>query len=110
MFETFDWFAAVQVAIMCVVTLALRALPFLIFGGKAKTPKFVLYLGRVLPGAMIAMLVVYCLRGTSFGALVDWLPALISVAVLVVLHVWKRSSLLSILGSTALYVLLVHVM
>ena len=66
------------------------------------------YLGKVLPFAIIAMLMVYCLKGTS---LLEWpygLPELIAVAAVVVLHLWKKNTLLSIGVGTVLYMLLVQ--
>ena len=95
------------VAVISVVTIALRFLPFLLFG-RRKTPRFILYLGRVLPYAIMGMLVVFCLRGISFSEAPHGLPELISSAVVIVLHAWKRKTLLSIVGGTACYMLLVQ--
>lgn len=97
-----------MVAVIALVTAALRFLPFLVFGGGRKTPAVVERLGRVLPGAIMAMLVVYCLKGTHFAAPEGWIPALLGVAITAGLHVWKRSTLLSIIGGTAAYMLLVQ--
>ena len=90
------------------VTAAIRFLPFIIFGGKRQTPPFISYLGRVLPYAIMGMLVIYCLRGISFGAAPHGIPELIACAAVVLLHVWKRSTLLSIFGGTLCYMLLVQ--
>lgn len=103
-----DLHAWLMVAVIALVTAALRFLPFLIFGGGRKTPAVVERLGRVLPGAIMAMLVVYCLKGTHFAAPEGWIPALLGVAITAGLHVWKRSTLLSIIGGTAAYMLLVQ--
>ncbi len=84
-----------------------RALPFLIFGRRS-VPKVVSYLGRILPMAVMAALVVYCLRDTSFTAAAGFMPQLAAVAVTAGLHLWKRSTLLSIVGGTACYMLLVQ--
>lgn len=100
--------AIAAVAVMAGVTFLTRLLPFLLFGRGAKPPKTVLFLGRVLPPAVIAMLVVYCLRTVSFLAAPFGVPELISAALVVVLHAWKRNNLLSIFGGTALYMLLVQ--
>lgn len=102
--------AGMIVAVAAAVTIALRFAPFLIFSGNRETPPLVLYLGKVLPAAIMGMLVVYCLRGTSFAALSGWLPALLASLAVVGLHVWKRSSLLSILGGTVLYMLLIRLL
>lgn len=99
---------AALVAVMAVVTFLTRALPFLLFGRGGKPPEVVLYLGRFLPPAVIAMLIVYCYRGTSFGALAGWAPGLIAGAAVVALHLWKRNNMLSIMGGTVLYMVLVQ--
>jgi len=90
------------------VTAAIRFLPFLIFSGKRQTPPFISYLGRVLPYAIMGMLVIYCLRGISFASAPHGLPELIACAAVVLLHVWKRSTLISIFGGTLCYMLLVQ--
>lgn len=96
------------IAVTALVTLVLRFLPFLVFGGKRETPAYISYLGRLLPYAVMAMLVVYCLRNISFAAAPFGVPELVSCAVVILLHVWKRSSILSILGGTVCYMLLVQ--
>lgn len=98
--------AALLVAVMAAVTMLLRFLPFLVF--RKKTPPYIAYLGEVLPAAIIGMLVVYCLKDTAvtrppFGA-----PELIAGLAVVGLQAWRRSSLLSILGGTAIYMVLVQ--
>ncbi len=84
------------------VTLFLRFIPFIAF--RKKTPGFILYLGRVLPYSVMAMLVVYCLRNT--GAY--FLPEVLSCLLVIVLHVWKRNTLLSIIAGTALYMFMIQ--
>ena len=96
------------VIIMAAVTAALRFLPFLVFGGRHKTPKVILYLGTVLPYAIMGMLVVYCLRDVSFARPGGFLPQLIAGALTAASYVWKRNTLLSIVGGTACYMLLVQ--
>ena len=91
------------------VTFLTRVLPFLIFRNTEKTPKAVLYLGKVLPPATMAMLIVCCLRSTQVLAYPFGLPELIAVAAVVGLHLWKRNNLISICGGTLLYMLLVQV-
>ena len=101
--------AALIIAVAGAVTLLLRFLPFLIFGGKRETPPFIVYLGKVLPYAIMGMLVIYCMRGISFTAAANFLPELIACAVVVLAHVWKRNTLLSIISGTVCYMLLVQV-
>lgn len=96
------------VAVAGLVTLALRAAPFLILGGERKTPEFISYLGRVLPSAVMGMLVIYCLRNVSFAAASNWLPQLLCCGVVVLVHVLKRSTLLSIVCGTVCYMILVQ--
>lgn len=90
------------------VTIALRFLPFLIFNGKRKTPPYILFLGRVLPFAIMGMLVVYCLRNTVLFAAPYGIPELIACLSVVLFHIWKRNSLLSIGGGTLIYMMLVQ--
>ena len=94
-------------AVIVLVTAATRFAPFLIFGENRQTPP-VTYLGQVLPYAVMAMLVVYCLKGISFSAPAHFLPELLCTALVVVLHVWKRNTLLSIAGGTVAYMVLVQ--
>lgn len=100
--------AVASIAVMAVVTFLTRALPFLLFDRGERPPKLVLYLGRVLPAAIIAMLIIYCLRGVSFAGLESWLPPLLSVALVVGLHLWRHNNLLSIFGGTIFYMVLVQ--
>lgn len=92
------------------VTFGTRLLPFLIFSGRKGTqpPQWVTYLGKVLPPAVIALLVVYCLRNIDLFSGNHGLPELLCVAVCALLHLWKRNELLSIFGSTILYMVLVQ--
>lgn len=100
--------AALIIVVAGAVTLLLRFLPFLIFNGKQETPPYIIYLGKVLPYAIMGMLVIYCLRGISFTAAANFLPELIACAVVVLAHVWKRNTLLSIISGTVCYMLLVQ--
>ena len=95
--------------VVAAVTCALRFLPFVIFPADRKTPKVFEYLGTVLPGAIMGMLVVYCLKGITPLHFPYALPELISCAVVALLHIWKRNTLLSIGGGTVCYMLLVQV-
>ena len=101
-------YAAAMIAVIALVTAALRFLPFLIFRGNRKTPKYVEYLGKVLPFAIMGMLVVYCLKGVNFVSLENWLPYFVATAAVVLLHLWKRNTLLSIITGTVLYMVLVQ--
>lgn len=97
-----------SIAVMAIVTFLTRAAPFLLFDRGGEPPKVVLYLGRVLPPAIIAMLIIYCLRGTGFASPSGWVPAAVSCVVVVLLHLWKGNDLISIFGGTVLYMVLVQ--
>lgn len=101
--------SAALVVVMALVTAALRFLPFWFFGENRKTPESITYLGKVLPYAIMGMLVVYCLKNVSFLQSPHALPELIGCAVVVLLHIWKRNTLLSIGGGTICYMLLVQI-
>ena len=85
-----------------------RWLPFLMFPENKQPPKVVLYLGRVLPPAMMGLLVVYCFKNVSWLSGSQGAPELLAVAAVVALHLWKKNVLLSIAGGTALYMVLVQ--
>lgn len=97
-----------MIMVIALVTAFLRFLPFFVFNGTRTVPKVIHYLGNVLPYSIMGMLVVYCLKDVSFGVFGDWLPELVSVVAVVLLHVWKRNTLLSIIGGTVCYMLLVR--
>ncbi len=84
------------------VTVLLRFIPFIAF--RKHIPSFILYLGRVLPYSVMAMLVVYCLRNTGSY----FLPEALSCGLVIALHVWKRNTLLSIIAGTALYMFMIQ--
>lgn len=96
------------IAVMAAATFFTRALPFLLFGRGGTPPKVVLYLGKYLPPAVIAMLIVYCFRTVNFQAAGNWLPGLIAALAVVALHLWKKNDMLSIVGGTVLYMVLVQ--
>jgi branched-subunit amino acid transport protein AzlD len=100
-------YAAAAVAVMAGVTLLLRVLPFLALGER-KTPAYIEFLGKYLPYAIMGMLVVYCLKGVSFVRAPFGIPEGIAVLLVVLLHAWKRNTLLSIVGGTACYMILIR--
>ncbi len=89
-------------------TMTTRFLPFIIFPAGKPVPKYVSYLGKVLPAAVFGLLVIYCLKDVSIFTGSHAIPELISIAVVVLLHLWKRQMLLSIAGGTVCYMLLVQ--
>ena len=102
-----DMRAAALIAVCAAVTILLRFLPFLIFGGKKEIPGYITYLSGVLPYAIMGMLVVYCLKDVP-GSGHYGIPELIAILFIVALHKWKKSTLLSIGGGTVLYMVLVQ--
>lgn len=98
----------IMIAVTALVTMATRFLPFFIFGENRKTPPLIDYLGKVLPCAIMGMLVVYCLKDVSFLSAPFGLPEAIGIVIVALLHLWKRNSLLSIGVGTVSYMLLVQ--
>lgn len=98
--------AAVLIATMAAVTMLTRFLPFIVF--RRHTPAYVSYLGRVLPPAIIGMLVIYCLKDVTPTAFPFGIPELASAACVVAMQLWRRNSLVSILAGTVVYMVLVQ--
>ena len=101
-------YSALLIAVVAIVTLLLRVLPFVIFGGKRKTPEIITYLGKVLPYAIMGMLVVYCLKDISITSFPFGIPEVIASSAVVLLHLWKRNTLISVGGGTLLYMILIQ--
>ena len=89
-------------------TVATRFLPFLCFPADRPTPKYIQYLGKMLPSAVFGLLIVYCLKNVTLLSGSHGIPEAIAIAVVVGLHLWKRQMLLSIAGGTICYMLLVQ--
>lgn len=100
--------AAILIGVMAVATMLLRFLPFIVFG--KNTPDYISYLGRVLPQAIIGLLVIYCLRDVSLWEHPYGVPELIAGAFVVVMQAWKRNAVVSILTGTVVYMLLIRVL
>lgn len=97
------------VVIMAVVTYILRALPFVAFRSR-QVPKYIEYLGKYLPYAVMAMLVVYCLKGIDILSGNHGIPEIIATAAVVLLHIWKRNTVISVVAGTVLYMILIRIM
>ncbi|MBP9995662.1 MAG: AzlD domain-containing protein [Lachnospiraceae bacterium] len=102
------YYPLAAIAIIAIVTCMLRFVPFLLFIGR-KTPKAIEYLGRVLPGAIMTMLVVYCLRSTDICGTGHGIAELVSCVIIVVLQKWRKNTLLSIVTGTVCYMLLIRI-
>lgn len=97
------------IGIVALCTFFTRVLPFIIFRKKQELPKAVKYLGDILPMAVIAILVIYCLKGIKFYDMGNYLPSIISVAVVILIHTWKRNNLISIGAGTLIYMILIRI-
>ncbi len=102
------WDAVAIFAVTAIMTWITRALPFMVFGNKKELPRFINYLGKVLPGAIMATLVIYCLRSIDLTEFPFGLAELISVAVVVVVHLWRKNIFWSIAGGTLCYMILIR--
>lgn len=96
------------VLLMALVTYLIRLGPFLLFGKGKKTPDWVVYIGRVLPPAVMGMLIVYSLKSVEWLKISSSLPVVIAIITTAVLHIWKRNNLVSILSGTAIYMILIQ--
>ena len=102
----------IMTAICCAITFILRAIPFVFFSG-GKVPRIITYLGQVLPCAVMVCLVVYCVKSVDIFTIHTsngWLAPLVGIISVVFLHLWKRNTLLSIVGGTAIYMILFNLL
>lgn len=97
----------ITVAVMGIAVMLTRFLPFALFQGR-RTPRYVHYLGTMLPAAVFGMLVVYCLKDVRFTTGYHGLPELIAIIITVAVHVWRRQMLWSIAAGTIAYMVLVQ--
>lgn len=98
----------IMIAMVVLGTMLTRFVPFLAFPSGKPTPKYVQYLGKVLPSAVIGLLVIYCFKDVSVLSGNRGIPEVLSVAVVALLHFWKRQMLLSIAGGTIVYMILIQ--
>lgn len=99
-------FTAIMLAAAC--TLLMRALPFILLGKRQEIPEVIRYLGNILPAAIMAVLIVYCLKSAPMDFGGTGMYQLLAAGVCVLLHVWKKNTLFSIVGSTAFYMILLQ--
>lgn len=99
----------VTIAVIALGTMITRFTPFILFPENKKVPEFVTYLGKVLPTAMIGLLVVYCFKDVSFRQMPFGIQEAAAILCIILLHKWKHNVLLSIAGGTAVYMLLVQI-
>lgn len=98
----------ITIGMVVLGTMITRFLPFIVFPAGKPTPKYIQYLGKVLPGAVFGMLVVYCLKNVSILGGTHGIPEAISIILVICLHLYKRQMLLSIAGGTICYMFLVQ--
>ncbi len=98
----------ITIGMVVLGTVLTRFLPFLLFPSGKPTPKYIQYLGKVLPPAVFGLLVLYCLKNVSLFTGSHGIPEFIAIAVVAALHLWKRQMLVSIAGGTVCYMLLVQ--
>ena len=95
----------IVIFVIAFTTFLTRVIPFILFPDNKKTPAYIIYLGNVLPYAIMGMLVIYCLKGVSVSIFPFGIPELISVIFVVAIQLWKRNTLLSISSGTILYII-----
>ena len=93
---------------VALLTFLLRSVPFILFPEGKKPPKMISYLSNVLPTAVMGMLIIYCLKNISLTFFPHALPEIISIALVAILYIWKRNTLLSIVLGTACYMILIQ--
>lgn len=96
----------ITISMVILGTVLTRFLPFFLFPSGKPTPKYIQYLGKVLPPAVFGLLVIYCLKNVSIFTGSHGIPELLAIALVAALHMWKRQMLLSIAGGTLFYMLL----
>ncbi|MDY6306880.1 MAG: AzlD domain-containing protein [Oribacterium sp.] len=103
-------YVVLAIFISALITFSLRALPFLLFSGDRRMPDWLSRLGAVLPSAIMAVLIVYCLKGVKSDIIGTGIPSAIAVLVVALSFKWKHNTFLSILSGTAVYMLLLRVL
>lgn len=100
----------ITIAILALMTVLTRALPFLVFPAGKPTPKYIQYLGKALPLAVFGMLVVYCLKEVNWLEGMHGIPEIAGIAATALVHIWRRQLFLSMAVGTALYMVLIRVL
>lgn len=100
--------SVILIIVMAITTFITRVIPFIIFPSGKKRPEIIAYLGKVLPYAIIGMLIIYCLKSVSVTGNPYGLPEFIAILFVILVHIWKHNLLLSIGGGTILYMILIQ--
>lgn len=98
----------ITIAVVVLGTMLTRFLPFWVFPADKPTPGYVLFLGRLLPPAVLGLLVIYSVKDVEWTGGLYGLPEILGILLIVGLHIWKRNMLLSIAGGTVFYMVLVQ--
>ena len=97
------------IAVVVLGTVITRSISFIIFPANRETPPFITYLGKVLPAAVMGMLVIYCYKSIDFSSATHGIPEIVAGLVVAGLQFWKKNMLISICVGTALYMVLIRV-
>ena len=100
----------ITIAVVVLGTVITRSISFLIFPANRKTPPFITYLGKVLPSAVMGMLVIYCYKSIDFASKFHGIPEILAGLVVAGLQFWKKNMFVSICVGTVLYMVLIRVM
>lgn len=98
----------ITIAAAVVATVLTRALPFAVFSEKRPLPKFIRYLGKLLPGAIFGLLVIYCFKSVNVFSFPYGIPEFIAALTVVAVHLWRRSMLISVISGTAVYMIILQ--
>ena len=102
-------YAFSAILISALVTFSLRAFPFLLFSGGRKMPEWLSRLGASLPSAIMAVLIVYCLKGVKSDIIGTGIPSAIAVFAVALSYKRKHNTFLSIIIGTAVYMLHIRI-
>jgi len=97
-----------SIGVMAIVTYLLRLAPFILFAKHQSTPKWIVYLGKYLPPAVMGMLIIYSLKNINLFKADQSIPIAVAIFITVILHLWKRNNLISILSGTLAYMLMIQ--
>ena len=104
------WYIILAIVISALITFGLRALPFALFRGGRSMPEWMQRLGQILPSAIMAVLIVYCLKGVKSNPIGMGIPGIIAVAVVAASYKWKHNTFISIIAGTAVYMVMLRCM
>ena len=104
------WYILLAIVMSALITFGLRALPFVLFRGGRSMPEWLQRLGQILPSAIMAVLIVYCLKGAKSNPIGIGIPGIIAVAVVVASYKRKHNTFISIIVGTAAYMIMLRCM